>query len=60
MVHTAPQDWNTPFGVLEADEEIKDRLLESNMAVVNFDLMENETMTTWTRRFRNKPDHCHE
>ena len=42
MVHTAPQDWNTPFGVLEADEEIIDRLLESNVAVENFDLMENE------------------
>lgn len=41
-VQTAGWDWNTPFGVLQADREIVGSLLENRIAAENFILMEKE------------------
>jgi len=41
-VHTGSWSWQTPFGVLDADEEIIKSLIDSNIADTNFDLLEEE------------------
>ncbi len=41
-VHTGSWNWITPFGILEADEEITSYLVEARIADTSFELMENE------------------
>ena len=42
MIYTAGWDWNTPFGVLEADREITTRLAQTKTIGQDFGLMERE------------------
>jgi len=41
-VHTGSWSWQTPFGILDADEEIVYSLMDSNIADANFDLLEED------------------
>ncbi|WHH57136.1 AmmeMemoRadiSam system protein B [Petroclostridium sp. X23] len=41
-VHTGNWDWQTPFGILEADQETISVLADSKTADMNFDLLESD------------------
>lgn len=41
-IHTASWDWNTPYGVLESDEEIVKELQKTPKVSEDFELMERE------------------
>ena len=41
-VHTGSWNWQTPFGILEADENIVNSLIDSKTADSNFDLLEED------------------
>jgi len=42
LVHTALADWNTPFGVLQADAAIINELIESGMVTEDLELLEKD------------------
>lgn len=41
-VHTGNWSWQTPFGILEADTDVVNSLIDSKIADINFDLLQDD------------------